>query len=278
LIKIEKSRQDSKWMDVIKWIHMLLSVAHISARGRIISLVKCHAELGKECFDEKEKEACHQMLNGVKIGRDSLCQKLSNKWQFVRDLFATNLHYAIVKELLKVVHMSLICKDLVHENLKMPFSAVDKMIRVKKLGPDWREKYFVNDQHTTHKTRETMLMFVYGGSLTNAHCNFVFGGLSMAQLEINYQAKKQTDIDKMFTEQVLQREENKKQSIVKRQQVKMAKERKKKDDKLLFGMSVQDLEKVYRTTKADANAGKLSLAMMREKYLGISNHSKPDFK
>jgi hypothetical protein len=265
-------------MDVIKWIHMILSIAHISARGRIISLVKCHAELGNECLDDREKEACRQMLNGVNIGRDSLCQKLANEWQFVRDLFATNLHYAIVKELCKVVNMSLICKDLVHESLKIPFSAVDKLIRIKKLGPDWREEYFVNDQHTTHKTRESMLMFVYGGCLTNVHCKFVFGGLSMAQLEINYQSKKQTDIDKMFTEQELEREEKKKQSSIKRQKVKTAKEHSKAEDKLLFGMSTKDLEKVYRATKSDENAGKLSLAMMREKYLGISKNSRPDFK
>jgi len=268
LIKVEESRRDSKWMDVIKWIHILLSIMDISARGRIISLVKCHAQLGLECKNEKEEEACRQMLKGVEISRSNLCAKLTKSWPFVKDLFAKDLHYSGVEELLKVIHMCLICKDLVHKDLKTPFSAVEKLIKIERLGDTWRDQFFVDDQHTTRKTRETMSMFVYGGSLTKGDCKFVFGGLSMAELEMRYQAKKETDFDQLEIEQELKRKDKAEQ----REQKKTV------EHKLLFGMSTKNLEKIYRAAKADEHARKMPIAAMREKYLGISNCSKPQFK
>jgi len=278
LIKVEESRRDSKWMEVIKWIHILLSIMDISARGRIICLVKCHAQLGLKCSNQKEEEACRQMLQGVEISRSNLCAKLAKSWPFVNDLFAKHLHYSGVDELLKVIHMCLICKDLVHTDLKMPFSAVEKLIKIERLGDTWRSEFFVDDQHTTRKTRETMSMFVYGGSLTKGDCRFEFGGLSMAELEIRYQAKKETDFEKLELEQELKKKDKMKQSMLKREQKETLKKCQRKDNKLLFGLSTKDLEKVYRAAKADEQPEKMSTAVMREKYLGISSMSKPQFK
>jgi len=261
-------------MDVIKWIHILLSIMDISPRGRIISLVKCHAQLGLKCSNEKEEEACRQMLQGVEISRSNLCAKLAKSWPFVNGLFAKDLHYSKVDELLKVIHMCLICKDLVHKDLKMPFSAVEKLITIERLGYTWRSDFFVNDQHTTRKTRETMSMFVYGGSLTKGDCGFVFGGLSMAELEIRYQAKKETDFEKLEHEQELKKMDK----ALKHEQNKKLKKCQRDENKLLFGLSNKELEKVYRAAKADEKAQNMSTAVMREKYLGISMLSKTQFK
>jgi len=246
----------------------------VSARGRIISLVKCHTQLGLECKNDKEEEACRQMLKGVEISQSNLLAKLKKSWPFVMDLFAKDLHYSDVKELLKVIHMCLICKDLVHKDLKTPFSEVEKLIKIERLEDTWRNQFFVDDQHTTRKTKETMSMFVYGGSLTKGDCKFVFGGLSMAELEMKYQAKKETDFDQLEIEQELKKKDRAKQ----REQKKTAEKCSSIERKLLFGMSTKDLEKVYRAAKADEHAGKMSIAIMREKYLGISNCSKPQFK
>jgi len=261
-------------MDVIKWIHILLSIMDISARGRIISLVKCHAQLGLKCSNEKEEEACRQMLQGVEISRSNLCAKLAKSWPFVNDLFAKDLHYSGVDELLKVIHMCLICKDLVHKDLKMPFSAVEKLIKIERLGDTWRSDFFVDDQHTTRKTRETMSMFVYGGSLTTGNCGFVFGGMSMAELEIRYQAKKETDFDNLELEQELKKKDKAKQNTLKREQ----KKRQRKENKLLFGLSTKELEKLYHAVKADELDPRMSTAALRERYLAVSILSKPQFK
>jgi len=82
----------------------------------------------------------------------------------------------------------------------------------------------------------------------------------------------------MELERELEKNDKMKQSMLKREQKKTLKKFQRKENKLLFGLSIKDLEKLYCASKADEQQEKMSTAVMREKYLGISSMSKPQFK
>jgi len=171
----------------------MFSILDMADRGRVISLVRCHAQLALKCDNEKERMVCANMLEPLLIKAGPLQNKVWEEWRVVWPLFAPELGYRDNKEFRKVVNMCIICNDIIPEHLKAPFSSFSLYVPGEQPAENYRKTSCLDDMHAHKKTKKSMDVFVYGGCYTNDTSSFQFAGLDLPAMLVNYQQKKEDD-------------------------------------------------------------------------------------
>jgi len=199
---MQQARLASEWKKVIKYMLRIVSLVHLTKRGRIISLVKSHALLGNPCIskdidpskNKREVKACKRMRKVLELDSKTLMPKIIKKWSLVLDLFDKELHYQKNSEFCKVVNMCIISMPLIDHTLKTEYICHAPLDYVKPVVPvsDWLTLYGIsNDLHIRGLSEKSLTVFLHTGMKTDDTCDFRIGGLSIDILEKNYAAQKQ---------------------------------------------------------------------------------------
>jgi len=190
LVSIEECRCLSDWSGVMKKIMQAISICEVAQRGRIISLVKCHALLGHKCCGETEEAVCREMRGNLSIEVKDLMLLVNEKLRVVAPLFRKNLCYHRNDELCKVVKMSICCLPLVTRDLRSQSESLTKSVTVCVPEDNFVVTYGIKDQHTCGLSMENEKIFLHVGMVTHDTVKLVLGNLDHATLEANYVAYK----------------------------------------------------------------------------------------
>jgi len=193
LVAMGHFTRQSDWTAVIRHMQRLFSIMDIADRGRVISLVRCHAQLALKCDNEKERMVCADMLEPLLIKAGPLQNKVWEEWRVVWPLFAPGLGYRDNTEFRKVVNMCIICNNIIPDHLKAPFSSFSLYVPGEQPAENYRKSSCLDDMHAHKKTKKSMDVFVYGGCYTNDTSKFQFAGLDLPAMLVNYQQKKEDD-------------------------------------------------------------------------------------
>ena len=186
LVNLEECRCASDWAGVIKQIIRVMCICEVAQRGRIISLVKCHAILGNECCGETEESVCREMRGELNIEAKNLVPQVYEKFPVVAPLFSKSLCYHRNEELCKVVNMSIRCLPLVTSDLRCKTQNLTQQVTVCAPEDNFVVTYGIKDQHTCGLNMENEKIFLEIGMVTVDTVNLVLGNLDHATLEANY--------------------------------------------------------------------------------------------
>ena len=192
LVMMKKCTKRSQWKQVISHMQRAVSIVHIAGRGRVISLVKCYAQVGLPCT-EAESVVCGQMRLPLEIAHKELLPKVERVWPVMVPLFAKDLGYRDNAEFRKVVHMCVHCSSIIAPHLVAPFSLFSTYVAGEYPVHNYRVVDHIDDMHTTMRTKASQDVFVYGGCYTEDTSAFVFGGHNIPALQLIYQQKKEAD-------------------------------------------------------------------------------------
>jgi len=192
LVMIKTCTQLSQWKQVIGHMQRVVSILHVADRGRVISLVKCYAQLHMPCSADEEA-VCAVMRQQLEIAWKELLPKVRRTWPAVLPLFAKGLGYRDNAEFCKVAHMCVHCSSIIGQHLVAPFSLFSAYVAGEYPVDNYRVVDHIDDMHTTMRTKASQDVFVYGGCYTEGTSSFVFGGLDIPALQVIYQRKKETD-------------------------------------------------------------------------------------
>ena len=219
--KMEEKRSERKYLDVLGYMHRIMSIIDISDRARLISLVRNHAVYSQECATDEESSICKRMRQEATAGQDIslefVKQSVKTSMPELNGIF-NDVFYIVHKnaEFRRVLNMCCICDSLILKNMRAKLLYVKGMVPAK-----MPEKNFIvnsgwKDQHTNGVSEKALETWTNIGCCTKTNNPINFGYKTQHEMHLFYTEKKKEEYVKKIEDKKKQQElhqQNKKRKI-----------------------------------------------------------------
>lgn len=203
--KIEVKRAERLYLEVLGYVHRIISIIDISDRARLISLVRNHAVYDQECVTVEEYNICKRMKEEAEAGqiisldfvKQSVKKSMPEFYGIFDDIFKI-VHKN--KEFRRVLNMCCICDNLIPSHMRAQLSHVEAMVIAK-----FPEKNFIQDsgwkdQHTNGVSEKAMQTWTNIGCVTRTDQPINFGHKTQFQMHVFYTKMKAEEFFKKTEE------------------------------------------------------------------------------